>query len=113
MTTYSIATRASFIAQGIATDVPHLGWLIEEGIKHKGFSFINVLTPCVTYNPPELFKTIKENVSYLKDGELVKLPEVSAEKPWPHDPSNIALALKLAQSPVLGKPHLGIFFQGK
>jgi len=113
MTTYSLSTRASFIAQGIATDVPHLGWLIEEGIRHKGFSFINVLTPCVTYNPPELFNTIKEKASYLKDGELVELPGSAMEKPWPHDSSNISLALKLAQSPVLGKPHLGIFFQGK
>jgi 2-oxoglutarate ferredoxin oxidoreductase subunit beta len=113
MVSYSVSTRSSFIAQGIATDVSHLEWLIEEGIKHKGFSFIIVLTPCVTFNPPELFNTIREKASYLREGELVELPDSSTETPWLHDPGNISLALRLAQAPVLEKPHLGIFFQGK
>ncbi len=113
MISYSVSTRSSFIAQGIATDVPHLGWLIEEAIKHKGFSFISVLTPCVTFNPPGLFNTIREKTSYLREGELVELPDSSREKPWLHDPSNIGLALSLAQASVLEKPHLGILFRGK
>ncbi len=113
MISYSVSTRSSFIAQGIATDVSHLDWLIEEGIKHKGFSFIIVLTPCVIFNPSELFNTIRERASYLKEVELVELPDSSIEKPWLHDPSNISLALRLAQTPVLEKPHLGVFFRGK
>ncbi len=113
MVSYSVSTQSSFIAQGIATDVSHLDWLIEEGIKHKGFSFIIVLTPCVTFNPSELFNTIREKASYLREGELVELLGTSTEKPWPHDPSNISLALSLAQVPVLEKPYLGIFFRGK
>lgn len=113
MISYSVSTQSSFIAQGIATDVPHLSWLIEEGIKHQGFSFIGVLTPCVTFNPVELFSTIKKNASYLKEGELVELPSSSKEKPWRHSPGDISLALKLAQASVLEKPHLGILFQGK
>jgi pyruvate/2-oxoacid:ferredoxin oxidoreductase beta subunit len=113
MVSYSVSTKASFIAQGIATDVAHLGWLIEEGIKHKGFSFITVLTPCITFNPPELFDTIRENASYLKEGEPVSLPASSKEKPWIHDPGDISLALKLAQMPLLEEPLLGVFFRGK
>lgn len=113
MLSYSVATGSSFIAQGIASDVAHLGWLIEEGVKHKGFSFINVLTPCVTFNPPELFEKIKAQVSYLKEGEPVQLPASSKEKPWLHDPADINLSLKLARFPVLEKAHLGILFQGK
>jgi 2-oxoglutarate ferredoxin oxidoreductase subunit beta len=110
---YSLGTRLSFVAQGLATDVPHLAGIFKEAIKHKGFSFISVLTPCVTFNPEEYFKIIKAKASYLKKGELVDLPESSIDKPWPHDPGNIGLALRLAQSPVLEKPHLGILFQGK
>ena len=113
MISYSVGTQSSFMAQGIATDVPHLDWLIEEGIKHRGFSFIMVLTPCVTFNPPELFETIKAKASYLKEGEPVELPDTSTDKPWLHDPGNISSALKLAQVPVLEKPYLGIFFRGK
>jgi 2-oxoglutarate ferredoxin oxidoreductase subunit beta len=113
MISYSLGTRSSFIAQGIATDAPHLAGLIKEAIKHQGFSFISVLTPCATFNPAVYFQTIKAKASYLKEGELVDVPESSTDKPWSHDPSNIVLALRLAQSPVLQKPHLGIFFQGK
>jgi len=112
MVSYSMATQSSFIAQGIATDVSQLDWLIEEGIKHKGFSFIIVLTPCVTFNDSELFQTIREKASYLREGELVELPDKSTEKPWSHNPGSISSALKLAQVPVLEKPYLGIFFRG-
>jgi 2-oxoglutarate ferredoxin oxidoreductase subunit beta len=113
MISYSLGTRSSFIAQGIATDTNHLAGLIKEAIKHKGFSFISVLTPCATFNPAEYFQAIKARASYLKEGEMVDLGESSTEKPWAHDPSNIGLALKLAQSPTLQKPHLGIFYQGR
>jgi 2-oxoglutarate ferredoxin oxidoreductase subunit beta len=113
MVSYSVSTRASFIAQGIATDVSNLAWLIEEAIKHKGFSFVSVLAPCVTFDPPWLFKTIRERASYLKEGEPVGLPDSSPEQPWLHDSSNITLALKLAQTPVAEKPHIGIIFRGR
>jgi 2-oxoglutarate ferredoxin oxidoreductase subunit beta len=113
MVSYSVSTGASFIGQGIASDVSHLAWLIEEAVKHRGFSFINVLTPCVTFEPPQFFQTIREKASYLREGEPVELPDSSAEQPWLHDSSNITLALKLAQTPVLEKPHIGIIFRGK
>ena len=113
MLSYNVSTLSSFIAQGIATDIPHLTWLIEEGIKHKGFSFIIVLTPCVTFDPPVLFSILKERASYLREGEPVELPDASIENPWLHDPGNIDLALRLAQTPVLEKPYLGVFFRGK
>ncbi|MFC2035889.1 thiamine pyrophosphate-dependent enzyme [Chloroflexota bacterium] len=110
---YSVSTQSSFIAQGMASDVPHLTELIEQGVKHTGFSFINVLTTCITFNSPELFDAIKNNTSYLVEKQLVALPSSSTEKPWPHDPSNISLALKLSQFPVLEKTHLGVFFRGE
>ena len=113
MISYSVSTRSSFIAQGIATDIPHLAWLIEEGIRHRGFSFVGVLTPCAIYDPQEFFRTAKDKASYLTDGQPVELVDSSKEKPWVHDPSDIGLALRLAQSPVLERPHLGVFFRGK
>ena len=112
MVSYSLSTQASFIAQGIATDVAHLGWLIEQGIRHKGFSFINVLTPCATFNPAGLFATIKEKATYLEEGRPVALTGLSNEKAWLHNPGDISLALKLAQEPLLEKPLLGVFFWG-
>ena len=97
VTAYSISTRKSFIAQGISTDVAHLTNLILEGIKHRGFSFISVLTLCATYRK-EMFEKIKASCVYLDQS---------------HDPSDINAALRLAETPVAANPHLGIFFKGE
>jgi len=112
MISYSLSTRASFIGQGIATDIQHLDWLIREGIKHKGFSYISILASCVTFSPPELFDTIKKKARYLREGELVELPLSSPQKPWIHDPVNIDLALRLAETSLMDEPLMGIFYQG-
>ncbi len=112
MLSYSVSTRASLVAQGIATDVSHLSWLIKEGIRHRGFSFISVITQCVTFNPPELFNAVREKATYLSEGEPVEMPDSSEKESWIHNPRDIRLALKLAQTPILEKPHLGIFFRG-
>ncbi len=109
---YSVSTGASLVAQGIATDVPHLSGLIEEGIRHRGFSFISVITECATFNPPGMFEAVKGHATYLREGEPVELPESANGETWLHDPTDVGLALRLAQTPVLEKPHLGVFFRG-
>ena len=98
--------------QGIATETSHLARLIEEGIKHKGFSFISVLTPCSTFHHAGLFESIKAQASYLETGKPVELPALSGEKSWIHDPSDINLALRLAEGPITEKPYLGVFYRG-
>ncbi len=93
---YSIGARASFVAQGISTDVKLLKRLLVEAIRHRGFSFVNVITNCVTYRDRE-FREMKEHCIYL-DGS--------------HDTSDINAALNLAKTPVSSTPHLGVFFRG-
>ncbi|MEO2083601.1 MAG: thiamine pyrophosphate-dependent enzyme [Desulfurobacteriaceae bacterium] len=44
-----LSAGATFVARGFAGDVEHLKWLFKEAIRHKGFSFIDVLQPCVTF----------------------------------------------------------------
>ena len=109
---YSVSTGASMVAQGIATDVPHLSELIKAGIKHRGFSFISVITECATFNPPGMFEAVQEHATYLREGEPVELPDSHNGETWLHDPTDVGLALRLAQTPVLEKPHLGVFFRG-
>ncbi len=43
--------------------------LIEAGINHKGFSLINVFSPCVTYNKVNTYDWFKENLTKLSDIE--------------------------------------------
>ncbi len=45
----ALSVGCSFVARGYAGNIPHLSNLIAEGIQHKGFAFIDILQPCVTY----------------------------------------------------------------
>lgn len=44
-----LGSGATFVARGYAAKMDHLADLVERGVKHKGFSFIEVLQPCVTW----------------------------------------------------------------
>ncbi|MDD5621493.1 MAG: thiamine pyrophosphate-dependent enzyme [Candidatus Pacebacteria bacterium] len=44
-----LAGKASFVARGYALKTNHLKDLIKKGIKNEGFSFIDVLQPCISY----------------------------------------------------------------
>jgi 2-oxoglutarate/2-oxoacid ferredoxin oxidoreductase subunit beta len=45
-----ITMGATFVARGFSGDIEFLSQLIVEGVKHKGFSLIDILQPCVTFN---------------------------------------------------------------
>lgn len=49
----ALASGASFIARGFAGDQNGLNKLIVDAIEHKGFSLVEVKTPCVTFRPEE------------------------------------------------------------
>ena len=46
----ALINHATFVARGFSGNIPHLTALIVEAIKHRGFSFLDILQPCVTYN---------------------------------------------------------------
>ncbi len=45
-----LETGATFLARGYSSKIEHLSKLIVKAIEHKGFSFIDVLQPCVSWN---------------------------------------------------------------
>jgi len=49
----ALSAGANFIARGFSGDPLGLAKLICEGIAHPGFSFVHVLSPCVTYRPEQ------------------------------------------------------------
>jgi len=65
----ALTAGATFVAQGFSTDLKELTSLIEQGIQHKGFSFINVFSPCVTFNKVNTYDWFKENLVSLNDIE--------------------------------------------
>lgn len=46
----AIELGASFVAQSFSGDKGQLIPLLKAGLAHKGFAFINVISPCVTFN---------------------------------------------------------------
>ena len=49
----ALAAGASFIARGFSGDPNGVTRLIVEGIRHPGFAFIQVLSPCQTFRPEQ------------------------------------------------------------
>jgi 2-oxoglutarate ferredoxin oxidoreductase subunit beta len=47
----ALASGASFIARGFSGDPSGLVKLLVEAIQHRGFSFVHVLSPCLTFRP--------------------------------------------------------------
>ena len=63
----ALAAGATFVARGFSADQKHLTELIKRGIEHKGFSFIDVFSPCVTYNHDNTFQWFRPRVKKLED----------------------------------------------
>jgi len=46
----AVALDCAFVARGYAADQEHLKKLIKMAMGHKGFSYIDILQPCVSFN---------------------------------------------------------------
>ncbi|WP_442600872.1 2-oxoacid:ferredoxin oxidoreductase subunit beta [Paenibacillus sp. KN14-4R] len=94
----ALAAGATFVAQSFSSNLKQLTAVIEEGMKHKGFSMINVFSPCVTFNKVNTYDWFKENVV-----DLESIPD--------YDPSNRAMAMtKLMETNGM---LTGIIYQNK
>src|SRR6058998_20120 len=65
--TMALAAGATFVARGFSGEQKHLTDLIKQGIQHKGFSFIDVFSPCVTYNFDNTYQWYQPRVKKLED----------------------------------------------
>lgn len=63
----ALSSGATYIAQGFSGDITQLTKIIEEGINHKGFSFVNVFSPCVTFNKTNTYEWFKEKLYNLDE----------------------------------------------
>jgi 2-oxoglutarate/2-oxoacid ferredoxin oxidoreductase subunit beta len=63
----ALSAGATFVARGFSADQKHLTELIKRGIEHKGFSFIDIFSPCVTYNHDNTFQWFRPRVKKLED----------------------------------------------
>jgi 2-oxoglutarate ferredoxin oxidoreductase subunit beta len=88
----ALSFGASFVARGFSSRPKELTGLIVQAVRHKGFSFVQVLSPCVTFY---------DTYSHFK--------QVTADIPASHDPSDRAAAMRLAMD--TERLFLGVFHQ--
>ncbi len=53
---FSLALGVGFIARGFSKNTEHLSSLITEAINYKGFSLVEVLQPCVSFNKKNTYE---------------------------------------------------------
>jgi 2-oxoglutarate ferredoxin oxidoreductase subunit beta len=79
----AIAAGGSFVARSFAGDIPHLSEVIQQAIRHRGFALVDVLQPCVSFNPRNTFAWYRERVYRVEESD--------------HDPTDRMAAFARAQ----------------
>jgi 2-oxoglutarate ferredoxin oxidoreductase subunit beta len=90
----AITLDATFVARTAISNKEHTREIIKAAISHKGYSFVDILQPCVSFNKVNTWKWFRDNVYHLEDS---------------HDPTDKVEAFKRATEK--GKLPLGIFYQ--
>src|SRR5215469_184520 len=88
----ALSLNVSFVARGFSSKPKELAALIEQGIRHKGFSFIHALSPCPTF-----YHTFDA-----WDAAVTPIPEG-------HSTSDRAQAVTLAME--TEKQYIGLFYK--
>jgi 2-oxoglutarate ferredoxin oxidoreductase subunit beta len=65
--TSAIINGATFVARGYSGDVKHLTELMKLAIQHRGFSLIDIFSPCVTFNLDNTHAFFKGRIKKLED----------------------------------------------
>jgi len=89
-----LAYETTFIARGFAGNIKQLADLLVQGIQHRGFSFIQALSPCVTYRGKGEYDTIRE---------------IAADLPEHYDPTDYKAARDIAEDE--GTLHMGVIWR--
>jgi len=64
---HALVSNGTFVARGFSGDMLHLKGLIVEAIKHRGFAFIDVFQPCVTFNYLNTYDWFRQRVYKLEE----------------------------------------------
>jgi 2-oxoglutarate ferredoxin oxidoreductase subunit beta len=63
----ALIANAPFVARGFAGNPDQLTNLMKEAIKYKGFAFLEVVQPCITFDKSHTFEWFKKRVYKLED----------------------------------------------
>jgi len=63
----SLIHGATFVSRGFSGYPDDLNRIVTEGVKHKGFSMIHILSPCVTFNKNETYEKYYDSTENLPE----------------------------------------------
>jgi 2-oxoglutarate ferredoxin oxidoreductase subunit beta len=62
-----IVSGATYVARAFSGDPKHMSQIFANGIAHRGFSLIDCMSPCITYNKVNTYPWFKERVYRVED----------------------------------------------
>ena len=77
----SLISGGTFVARGFAGDIPHLTDVLAQGISHKGFSVVDVIQPCVTFDHVHTYQWFRERI-YKQEQVLSKKEAMEKSLEW-------------------------------
>lgn len=92
----ALVSGATFVARGFSGAADELADMMAQAIKHKGFSLVDVFSPCVTYNKKNTYPWFRERI-YNLQGEN-------------HNTSDLDAAMKKSREDD-ARVATGIFYQ--
>lgn len=82
----ALDSGATFVARGFAGQPRHLTDLIKKAVAHRGFSVVDILQPCVTFNKVNTFDYYRSRVYRLSEIKFNPLDKKAAwNKAWEKD----------------------------
>lgn len=76
----TLISGATFVAQSFAGDAVHAVSMIKAAIEHKGFSIVNILQPCVTFNKINTYQYYLQRAYKLSDDYQKNHFKIAVEK---------------------------------
>jgi 2-oxoglutarate ferredoxin oxidoreductase subunit beta len=76
----AVAMDAAFVARGFAAETDHLADLIVQATHHRGFSLVDILQPCVSFNKVNTYAWYKERCYKLGEDHDVTDRNAAMEK---------------------------------
>ncbi|MFW9779591.1 MAG: thiamine pyrophosphate-dependent enzyme [Candidatus Heimdallarchaeota archaeon] len=92
----ALGAGAPFVARGFTGQTNHLQALVEQALSYKGFAFIDVISPCVTYNRLNTYSWFNDRI-YTLEGTT-------------HDPTDITAGFSKSQE-WGDKIPIGLFYR--
>ena len=97
----AISAGATYVARSFSGDPAHLAEMIKNGIAHRGFAMIDVLSPCLSFSEQNSYDWYRQRVYKLDQA---------------HDPTSLAAAMTKAVECTetnWAKIPLGLFYRAE